>query len=102
MEQAPEPQDVKPPKEGAESPDEIITVKLLAQDGSSPVDIRAKRKTKVERLAQAWAKQRGIAQNAIRLYIDGNRININQTLLEAKIEDGDQIDVVLQQVGGHD
>eukprot|EP01088_Endostelium_zonatum_P018092 TRINITY_DN5674_c0_g1_i1.p2 TRINITY_DN5674_c0_g1~~TRINITY_DN5674_c0_g1_i1.p2 ORF type:complete len:107 (-),score=32.18 TRINITY_DN5674_c0_g1_i1:772-1062(-) len=79
----------------------VITVKLSPQDGGDVVDIKAKKKTKVQRLIDAYASQRGIDAKTLRLFTpDGNRMNSGQTLAELQIEDGDQIEVMMTQLGG--
>eukprot|EP01089_Gocevia_fonbrunei_P012082 TRINITY_DN2764_c0_g1_i3.p1 TRINITY_DN2764_c0_g1~~TRINITY_DN2764_c0_g1_i3.p1 ORF type:complete len:102 (+),score=26.14 TRINITY_DN2764_c0_g1_i3:47-352(+) len=78
-----------------------ITVKLVPQDGDQTVDIKAKKKTKVARLIDAYAAQRNIQSSAIKLLNDqGHRVQPHQTLKEAGIEDGDQLDVMMNQEGG--
>jgi small ubiquitin-related modifier len=78
----------------------IITVKLVPQDGSGNLEIRAKTATKIERLINAYATQRKIVNSSVRLVFQGQRLRENQTLEEVNLGDGDQIDVLLEQVGG--
>ncbi|ELR13447.1 ubiquitinlike protein [Acanthamoeba castellanii str. Neff] len=86
---------------GEEGEDAVISVKLAPQDGSGVVEIRAKGKTKIKRLVDAWAKQKSINPQSVRLLgPEGQRLNLESTLNEANINDGDQIDVMLLQTGG--
>eukprot|EP01103_Thecamoeba_quadrilineata_P002920 TRINITY_DN12766_c0_g1_i1.p1 TRINITY_DN12766_c0_g1~~TRINITY_DN12766_c0_g1_i1.p1 ORF type:complete len:103 (-),score=14.45 TRINITY_DN12766_c0_g1_i1:157-465(-) len=80
--------------------EEIITVKLLPQNDTEPVTIKARKKTLVEKLVEAWSKHANVNPKSIRLYYDGQKLPPHQTLLNVGIEDGDQIDVTLEQVGG--
>ncbi len=89
------------------------------------MEIRAKGKTKIKRLVDAWAKQKSINPQSVRLLgPEGQRLNLESTLNEANINDGvrapaaphlspcvlsftdvsfatqDQIDVMLLQTGG--
>lgn len=56
----------------------------------------------MRKLFQAYADRRGIAIDALRFTLDGNRINQEDTPKMLELEDGDQIDVLLHQVGGAD
>ena len=48
---------------------------------------------------QAFCNRNGVAMNSVRFLFDGNRINGNQTPEELEMEDGDYIDVVMEQIG---
>eukprot|EP01088_Endostelium_zonatum_P012268 TRINITY_DN2644_c0_g4_i2.p1 TRINITY_DN2644_c0_g4~~TRINITY_DN2644_c0_g4_i2.p1 ORF type:complete len:104 (+),score=31.73 TRINITY_DN2644_c0_g4_i2:59-370(+) len=93
--------DVLPLASQDDDGNKVVTVKLVPQDGQDALDIRAKRKTKVQRLIDAYASQKGIQSAALKLLNDqGQRIQPNLTLAEAGIEEGDQLDVMMSQEGG--
>jgi hypothetical protein len=53
------------------------------------VEIRAKGKTKIKRLVDAWSKQKGINPQSVRLLgPEGQRLNLESSLNEANINDG--------------
>jgi len=84
----------------SQSEEDIIVVILKPADDSAQIEVRSKRKTKIEKLINAYAKQKNINPNSLRFYLDGNRLTAQQTLSSANINDGDQIDVMIEQVGG--
>jgi len=75
-------------------------VKLVPQEGGESIDIKAKRSTKIERLIAAWAEQKRVSAQSIRLAFEGRRLQPNQTLAETGVEENDQLDVFLEQLGG--
>lgn len=48
----------------------------------------------------AYANRQGVQLRAIRFLFDGERIREDQTPQDIGLEDGDSIDVVMEQVGG--
>jgi small ubiquitin-related modifier len=50
---------------------------------------------------KAYAERKGIAQSTLRFLLDGDRVGDDSTAKMLELEDGDQIDAVLEQVGGH-
>lgn len=52
------------------------------------------------KIFDAYAERRGIDGRAIRFMLDGKRIDRNQTPADLELEDGDQIDCLLEQIGG--
>ena len=57
--------------------------------------------TPLNKLMAAFCQRNGVAQNSVRFLFDGNRVNPNQTPQELEMEDGDVIDVMQEQQGGH-
>jgi len=78
----------------------VIQVKLVPQDGSDPLEIKAKASTPVQRLIDAYAKEKGIDGNQLRLFLDGKRLSPGQNLGQTEVQNGDQIDVAIEQIGG--
>ena len=48
----------------------------------------------------AFCQRQGVNLNAVRFLFDGNRINPSQTPEQLEMEDGDVIDVMVEQQGG--
>ena len=48
----------------------------------------------------AYAGKKGIDVNSMRFMLDGEAVDFNQTPSDLDLEDNDQIDCFLQQVGG--
>ena len=81
--------------------DEEVLKISLAHGGSEPVTVRAKATTLVSKLINAYASSAGINAASIRLATpDGDRMNAGQNLGFYNIEDGDQVDVMIEQIGG--
>ena len=49
---------------------------------------------------EAYASSKGVETNSLRFTIDGERIKADHTPKMLELEDGDQIDVSLDMVGG--
>lgn len=48
----------------------------------------------------AYCQRQGLAANNVRFLFDGERLHEAQTPKELNMENGDQIDVLVEQVGG--
>ena len=49
---------------------------------------------------QAFCNRNGVAMNSVRFLFDGNRVNPTQTPQDLDMEDGDVIDVMVEQQPG--
>ena len=78
---------------------QVITVKLV-HSNHAPVCLKAKRSTLISRVIQSYAQQVGVQPGSLRAIFDGNRLNPEQTMFEAGIEDNDEIDMMIEQLGG--
>ena len=54
----------------------------------------------LEKLMKAFCNRNGVASNSVRFLFDGNRVNPTQTPQDLDMEDGDVIDVMVEQQGG--
>ncbi|KAG8932391.1 hypothetical protein FRC01_014235 [Tulasnella sp. 417] len=90
---APEP---KPELEG----NAPISVKVVASTGEE-VFFKIKRSTKLTKLQGAYANKVGKDINSIRFLYDGQRIQEDDTPATLGMEEGDAIDVMVEQVGGY-
>jgi len=53
-----------------------------------------------EKIFNAYADRKGVPPTALRFLLDGQRIAADQTPKMLELEDQDQIDCALEQVGG--
>ncbi len=82
----------------AEAP---ITLKVRDQSGEE-MFFQVKKGTVIKKIMQAFAAHKGVSLDVLRFTIDGTRVNAEDTPKMLEMEDGDQIDVLLQQLGGGD
>lgn len=61
---------------------------------------RVKLVTRMEKVFEAYAERKNIDVTALRFLLDGTRICGDQTPKMLELEDRDQIDCALEQVGG--
>ena len=54
----------------------------------------------MSKVFKAYASRKGVEESALRFLLDGERISDTDTPKMLELEDEDQIDCVLQQVGG--
>lgn len=64
------------------------------------VFFKVKRTTPLDKLTAAHAQQRGIGPLSLRLFFDGIRIVPGHTPEKLEMEDGDMLNVFLEQHGG--
>lgn len=81
-------------------PSEHIQVKVRSPDGNE-VFFKIKRKTKLEKLMSVYCTRLGQSMDAVRFLFDGDRVHGDNTPEQLNIEDGDVIDAMVQQTGGH-
>merc|ERR1712230_258322 len=82
-------------KEGGEH----INLKVVTQDGNE-IYFKCKQTTPLQKLMHAFCNRQGVSMNSVRFLFDGNRINETQTPSQLDMEDGDVIDVMVEQHGG--
>jgi len=85
-----------PSENAAEAP---ITLKVRDQSGEE-MFFKVKKGTAMKKIMQAFADRKGVSLEVLRFTIDGTRVNAEDTPKMLEMEDGDQIDVLLQQLGG--
>jgi len=61
---------------------------------------QVKKETKFEKIIAAYAQRKGIGANSLRFMIDGERVKPDTTPKMLELEDNDQVDVMLETVGG--
>ena len=62
---------------------------------------KVKKTTKMSKIFDAYAQRRGLQSNALRFMVDGDRVNPDQTPKMLELDDNDQVDVMLETVGGN-
>ncbi|TVY14055.1 Small ubiquitin-related modifier 2 [Lachnellula arida] len=82
-----------------------IEVKAKDQNGSE-VTFKIKRTTPLEKVMDAYCKNKGLTRDTLRFYWEGKRLNPKDTPESTfEMEDGDddvyQIDVMMEQLGGY-
>ncbi|KAL3771302.1 LOW QUALITY PROTEIN: hypothetical protein ACHAW5_004511 [Stephanodiscus triporus] len=88
-------EDAKP----EESSNEPITIRVKDQTGEETM-FKIKKSTKMSKVFSAYAQRKGVEQASLRFLLDGERISETDTPKMLELEDEDQIDCVLAQVGG--
>ena len=76
-----------------------ITIRVKDQAGDETF-FKVKKTTKMSKIFSAYANRKGVNESALRFLLDGERINADETPKILELEDQDQIDCLLQQVGG--
>ena len=62
---------------------------------------KIKKTTKMSKVFSAYATRKGVDSKSLRFLLDGERIGEDQTPKLLDLEDEDQIDCVLEQLGGY-
>ncbi|KAH7102439.1 ubiquitin-like protein [Auriculariales sp. MPI-PUGE-AT-0066] len=83
----------------APGPNDSISIKVMTSQGEE-VFFKIKRSTKLSKLQGAYANKVGKDVSSIRFLYEGNRLNDDDTPHTLDMEDGDTIDVMVEQVGG--
>jgi small ubiquitin-related modifier len=88
-------EDAKP----EESANEPITICVKDQTGEETM-FKIKKSTKMSKVFSAYAQRKGVEEKSLRFLHDGERILETDTPKMLELEDKDQIDCLLEQVGG--
>ena len=92
--------EAKPAEGGdAPAPNEPITIRVKDQTGEETM-FKIKKSTRMSKVFAAYAQRKGVDLGSLRFLLDGERIGDDQTPKMLELEDEDQIDCVLTQVGG--
>jgi len=82
---------------GAE--ENTITLRVRDQTGDE-MFFKVKKETKMQKIFDAYAQRRGIGAGSLRFMLDGEKIGAESTPKMLELEENDQIDVMLETVGG--
>lgn len=83
----------------APSGNEPITIRVRDQTGEETF-FKIKKTTKMSKVFETYAQRKGVVASSLRFLLDGDRILEKATPQSLDLEDQDQIDCVLEQVGG--
>ncbi|RKO92656.1 ubiquitin-related domain-containing protein, partial [Blyttiomyces helicus] len=75
-----------------------IQIKVVGDQGE--IAFKIKRSTALQRLMDAYINKSGQDRASVRFLYDGNRLEGTETPEELDMEEGDQIQVTVQQIGG--
>ena len=78
--------------------DRQITIRVKDHSGEETF-FKVKTHTRMSKIFNAYASRKGVDQNALRFLLDGLKIYTCDTPMWLELEDHDQIDAVLEQVG---
>ncbi len=93
-------------QEGVQQPqvgvneDNALTLRVRDQTGEE-MFFRVKQTTHMKKIFEAFANRRGVDILSLRFMLEGKRITAEDTPKLLELEEDDQIDVVLEQVGGY-
>ena len=76
-----------------------INIKVKAQDGTE-IFFKIKRSTQLKKLMDAYCTRQGLSANQCRFIFDGERLKDDDTPEKLEMENGDEIDVMVEQTGG--
>jgi small ubiquitin-related modifier len=82
-----------------EAKEDTITLRVREQTGEE-MFFKVKKGTKMQKIFSAYADRRGIQVQSLRFMLDGERIQPDNTPKMLELEENDQIDVMLDMVGG--
>lgn len=78
---------------------ESLTIRVKDQLAQETF-FKIKTTTKMEKVFKAFANMKGGLRSTFRFLLDGERINPEDTPKSLELEDQDQIDCVIEQIGG--
>eukprot|EP00825_Cyclidium_porcatum_P042550 TRINITY_DN584_c0_g3_i4.p1 TRINITY_DN584_c0_g3~~TRINITY_DN584_c0_g3_i4.p1 ORF type:complete len:143 (-),score=42.88 TRINITY_DN584_c0_g3_i4:361-789(-) len=94
-----QPQQPQQPSQAVQQP-EYINLKVKAQDGEE-VFFKIKKTTQFKKLMEAYCQRQSVTLQSVRFIFDGDRILETNTPNDMGMENGDEIDVVVEQQGGY-
>eukprot|EP00347_Sterkiella_histriomuscorum_P000970 403373831 len=85
---------------GTTQQDPHINIKVKSQDGTE-IFFKIKRTTQLKKLMDAYCNRQGLSINQCRFIFDGERLKDDDTPDKLEMENGDEIDVMVEQTGGY-
>ena len=89
----------RPPKEKKEGGEGSLNIRIRDQTGEETF-FKVKKTTKLDKVFNAYSTRKGVAATSLRFLFDGSRVRGDQTPADIDMEDGDQLDCMLEQQGG--
>merc|ERR1712098_837084 len=80
---------------------EHINLKVKSQDGNE-IFFKIKRTTQLKKLMDAYCSRQGVSPQTVRFLFDGVRLAETSTPEQLDMEDGDEIDAMVEQTGGYE
>ena len=77
---------------------ETINIRVVAQDGAQ-VHFKVKTTTQLSKVFDSYCQRQGITRNTVRFVFDGDRLFDTYMPKDIGLEDGDEIDVLVDQTG---
>lgn len=87
-------------KMGDEAADATTVTLRVRDQAGDEMFFKVKKETKMQKIMDAYASRKGVNSAALRFSMDGNRIQDTDTPKMLELEDDDQIDVMLETIGG--
>ncbi|ORY75402.1 ubiquitin-related domain-containing protein [Protomyces lactucae-debilis] len=78
---------------------EHINLKVVGSD-QNEVFFKIKRATPLKKLMETYCERQGKSMNSVRFLVDGERVRTDQSPQDLELEDGDTIEVMIEQTGG--
>ncbi|PWN52931.1 ubiquitin-like protein [Violaceomyces palustris] len=79
---------------------EQLNIKVKDAEGNE-VFFKVKKNTRLSKLKRAYAERMGKPENSVRFIFDGQRIGDDDTADSLGMDDQDEIDAMIEQLGGH-
>ncbi|KAI4303198.1 hypothetical protein MLD38_038858 [Melastoma candidum] len=76
-----------------------ITVQVKGQDEDT-VCFRIGKELKLEKLFKSYCEKKQVYLHSMQFFYKGNRIHPRQTVLQARLKAGSEIDAIMHQSGG--
>ncbi|KAF4122559.1 small ubiquitin-related modifier [Geosmithia morbida] len=83
-----------------EAPVNTEHLNIKVSDNNNEVFFKIKRSTKLEKLMTAFCERQGKSPSSVRFLFEGTRVQPTDTPEALEMQDGDQLDVHQEQVGG--
>jgi len=87
-------EDKKPSKD-----ENSLNIRIRDQTGEETF-FKVKKTTKLDKVFNAYSQRKGVNSNSLRFLFDGQRVRGDQTPADIDMDDGDQLDCMLEQQGG--
>mmetsp|Transcript_28726 Transcript_28726/g.92489 ORF Transcript_28726/g.92489 Transcript_28726/m.92489 type:complete len:91 (+) Transcript_28726:94-366(+) len=78
---------------------DALNIRIRDQGGEETF-FKVKKSTKLEKVFNAYSQRKGVNAQSLRFLFDGSRVRPEQTPQDIDMEDGDQLDCMLEQQGG--
>ena len=76
-----------------------IQLKVKNAEGKEVI-FKLKSNTQLRKLMDAYCQREGLPAEGVRFLYDGDRLSRDQTPAELSMQDGDEIDALVEQTGG--